>query len=105
MTLLTAILALAALNAFYQVFDLWTTSEVLKRKLGHEDNKRMVGIVADYAQFARVKGGLAILCLLIGAAGWQYPEIETLVAIALGALAAYYTPIMWNNWKILRGYK
>ena len=101
--MLKTIIALAALNAFYQVFDLYSTSEVLKRKLGHEDNERMVGIVADYAHFARIKVELAILCLLIGAAGWQYPEIGTFVAIALGALAAYYTPIMWSNWKILKG--
>ena len=92
----------ALINAALQLADLWTTSEVLRLKLGHEDNPRMVEVVKDPAKFRRVKVAMALAMFAFPLGAWLAPQVSGLMLFVAVSLAIWYTPIVWSNWRILK---
>ena len=105
------ILILAAFGIALQLFDLHTTSEVLKRSMGTEMNKRLAGFLNDttklwadrFWKLVAVKIACVVAILFAAGAAIAGEANQMVVLIALLVHDLYYAPIVWKNWKIYRG--
>lgn len=82
-----------------QVYDCYSTNEVLRRKIGYESNPVIrylmdrVGIVGTL---------IAKTALALAAGAWMYVHDQTEI---LAALTAFYGYFMYQNYKVLNGRK
>lgn len=99
----------AAYNVVLQVFDLHTTSDVLKRKTGIEANPVLGWFLnsaaltqAKFWFLAAVKLVAAAACAMIGITGWFVSEYAVAAAVILTLLGVFYTKVVVSNWKIYK---
>lgn len=117
-TLLTACILFAVLNSAFQVFDLHSTIDSIKKRGAVEMNERLsrlndasLPIAERFWLLLTVKAGAILGIWLSVLAAWYLSSaisewaIPALV-IALGCqiyVAVKYWPIMKSNWKVWRG--
>lgn len=97
----------AVYNVVLQVFDLHTTSDVLKRKTGMEANPVLgwflnsaASMQAKFWFLATVKLVAATACAMVGVTGWFVSEYAVTAAVILTLLGVFYTKVVVSNWKI-----
>jgi len=111
--LLWLVVVLALINALFQLIDLHTTAEAIKRRVGHETNEYLAPYLNTGEPFARVFWRLVVVKLVAIVAGSVGPLVAgrllppepgylLIIVAAQVYLMAYYFPILLANWRVYK---